>query len=378
MGSISKKLLRKRVINHIKSQGLEINPHVKSKNAKKDTYRKIHKMKKEERMAEHKKFLLKNLDLIQDYSIDGRDVNPDKIDLKLVEVKRGTEESRMHFWWNLVWWSLPYQQPIGRVMRFLVWDEYHNAPFGLFCLQSPSIRMKARDDYLGLNRENAVFWINMSLYGQRIGALPPYNELIGSKMVALSISSNEVRKNYEKKYKGRKTLIENRVIPSKLLYITTTSAFGKSSVYDRINFNGEPVSIFIGYTAGAGTFHLSEELYVDMLKFLERKSIDTRRGYGTGPSRKLRLINKGFRLLSLPDFEYHNIKRGIYLFPHAKNLKRVIHENKRPIFYDRPFEELADFWLERWCIPRSLRIDRWKNFDSKKFLNKAERTIKKL
>jgi len=45
------------------------------------------------------------------------------------------------------------------------------------------------------------------MYGQRIGALPPYNELIGSKMVALSIVSNEIRKLYEKKHDGLKVLI---------------------------------------------------------------------------------------------------------------------------------------------------------------------------
>jgi len=151
--SINKKFLRKRVINHIKSQGFKINPHVKPKNVKKDTYRKVQETKKNERMAEHKKFLLDNLDLMRDYSIDGQDIDPSKIDLKLVEIKRGTEESRIHFWWNLVWWSLPYQNPIGRAMRFLLWDKYHNAPFGLFSLQSSPIRMKARDDYLGLNKK---------------------------------------------------------------------------------------------------------------------------------------------------------------------------------------------------------------------------------
>lgn len=37
---------------------------------------------------------------------------------------------------------------------------------------------------------------------QRVGALPPYNELIGGKIVALAMTSNEIREKYKQKYKG--------------------------------------------------------------------------------------------------------------------------------------------------------------------------------
>jgi len=374
--------LRNKIIEALKAQGFKINPHLRPKRNEKETLRKVHEQKRKEQLRLHKKFLLENLDEMKKFSIDGKDIQPDKIKLKLIEVKPDSFESRLFFWWNLVWWSLPYDKPIGRQMRFVLWDEYHDAPFGLIGLQSPPLASSVRDNYLGLNNGDREYWINQSMYGQRIGALPPYNELLGGKMVALSLVSNEIRKAYEKKYRDRKTLLKKRKIPNRLLFITTTSAYGKSSVYERIKYNGEKVSIFLGFTSGAGTFHLPQELYEELLLFLEQEGINTKRGYGTGPSRKLKLVDLGFKKLGLKNltgsYVFHNIKRGYYLFSHVRNLQNVIQKNKRHLWYDRPFNELFTFWLERWCIPRSERKKEWEIFDSNKFFRKTQIQLNKL
>ncbi len=169
-----------------------------------------------------------------------------------------------------------------------------------------------------------------------------------------------------------------RKFKPELLFITTTSAFGKSSIYNRLKYNGEIVAISLGYTRGSGTFHIPEELYQEILDFLYRKGIDVSRGYGHGPSRKLKLISLGLDHLGLPSFEYHGIKREFYLFSLVKNLKEVIHRKKKPIWINRPFNDLVDFWKERWAIPRAERILRWKNFNSVDFFKKIEKKLKEL
>jgi hypothetical protein len=370
--------LREKIINALKSQGFAINPHLRPKNNEKDTLKKIHEQKRREQLRFHKNFLVSNLKEIKEYSISGKELNPEKIDLRLIEVPPNSLYSKLFFWWNLIWWSIPYDKPIGRQMRFILWDHHHNAPFGLFCLQSPPLRSAVRDDFLRLNNKNVEYWINQSLYGQRIGALPPYNELLGGKMVALSLISDEVRKRYAMKYKNKKTLLKKRTLPNRLLFITTTSAYGKSSVYERINYKGEIVSQFIGYTSGAGTFQLPEVLFNECLQYLEQRGIDIKRGYGTGPSRKMKLVDTAFRYLKIPTFLYHNIKRGYYFFPNIRNLHEVIHNNTEPSWYERSFIELFDFWMERWCIPRSNRIDAWRQFDADSFFRKAEKEIRGL
>jgi hypothetical protein len=355
--------LRLRIIESFEQQGFNVKSNLTPNGTEKDFLRRIHEQKKIEQLTFHREFLLKNLKLVRKYSENIDAIEPTKIDLELREVKPESDESRLFFWWNLAWWSLPFDKPIGRQMRFILWDKAHDAPFGLIGLQSPPLRSTVRDRFLELSGSDSEYWINQSMYAQRVGALPPYNDLLGGKMVALSLASNEIRNAYALKYRNSETLIRKRKIPNNLLFITTSSAFGKSSMYDRISYGGETVCRFIGFTSGAGTFHIPELLYRELLRFLKQNNADTKLGYGTGSSRKLRLISKAFRILKIPSFSFHNIRRGYYLFSNVQNLHDVVHNNKDPCWHDRPFRILFCHWLSRWGYPRSIRIDRWKSFD---------------
>lgn len=263
-------------------------------------------------------------------------------------------------------------------MRFLLWDTTHDSPFGLICLQSPVLKMSVRDNLLGIPKNELDLWVNRSLAAQRVGALPPYNELLGGKMVALSLTSNEIRVAYREKYINYISIIKGRKLKPDLLFITTTSAFGKSSLYNRLKYNGERVAECQGYTQGSGTFHVPEELYEEMLETLADQGIDTARGYGHGSSRKLKLISLGLKYLGLSGFEYHGIKREFYLFSLVKNLKEVIQDGKKPIYVNRPFDELVDYWKKRWAIPRAERMPQWKDFRRENFFKNIERMFKDL
>ena len=365
--------LRSRVIKALREQGFLINPHLKARTNDKQTIRQIHELKRKEAIGRHRKFLAENLTEMKRYSLDGDEIEPSKINLKMIMVEGETFESRVFFWWNLVWWSLPYTHPIGRQMRFVLWDEYHDAPFGLIGLQSPPLRSSVRDKFLGLDRENVDYWINQSMYGHRIGALPPFNYLIGTRMVALALTSNEVREAYKMKYGDKKTLLKKRFLPNRLLFITTTSAYGRGSAYERLCYENDKACKFIGFTAGSGTFHIPEDLYLQMLSFLKKEGHNVRRGYGTGPSRKLRLVDLALRKLKLGKLSFHNIKRGHYIFPNVSNLHGVIHREEPPSWHDRPFGDLLSFWKRRWCVPRSLRRDDWKRFRSDPYFEKVEK-----
>jgi hypothetical protein len=263
-------------------------------------------------------------------------------------------------------------------MRFILWDITHDMPFGLILLHSPVLKMRVRDRYLEIPREELDYWVNKSLHAQRVGALPPYNELLGGKLVALTLTANEIREAYRKKYALLKTILKERFIEPELLFITTTSAFGKSSLYNRLKFKGEVVAISLGFTKGTGTFHIPEWLYKEILAYLSEKGIDVSRGYGHGPSRKLKLISLAFRYLKLPKFEYHGIQREFYLFPLVNNLKEVIKKKEEPVFINRPFSELVDYWKERWALPRARRKPVWKEFNAEVFFSQVEKTLKEL
>ncbi len=370
--------LRKKIITVLEEQGFKINPHVRPADTNKNTLKQIQQKARFEQIAYHKKFLRTYFDVAKTYCKNGTDIVPEDICLELREVKSNTLEEILFRWWNFIWWSIPYQRSYGRQMRFLLWDKTHNMPFGLICLQSPVLKISVRDNALGIPKDELDTWVNRSMNAQRVGALPPYNKLLGGKMVALSLVSNETRKEYKRKYKNYVSIIKGRKLDSDLLFITTTSAFGKSSLYNRLKYRDEMVVECLGYTQGSGSFHIPEDLYEEMLGLLSDKGIDVARCYGHGPSRRLKLLSVGFRYLGLPKFEYHGIKREFYLFSLVKNLRDVIQKNQKPIWVDYPFDKLTDYWKERWAMPRAERMPEWKDFKSSDFLKKTEKMLKEL
>lgn len=365
--------LKYEVAEILKKQGYRIKPDgifiLRQNN--REAKRKAHDLAKAERIAIRENFIFEKSNLAKQYLVDGKNLKIEKIEPQLIEVESGTEQEDLFKWWNLIWWSLPYERGYGRQMRFIIWDKYHNAPIGLVGLQSPILSWSVRDRYLGISPEMRDFWVNQSLNAQRIGALPPYNDILGGKLVALLMTSDFVRKKFYNKYKNQKTILQRRVLPSRLLFITTTGAYGKSSIYTRLKFNNEEVAKFIGYTQGSGTFHIPNALYEDLITYLNKKGIDVKRGYGNGPSRKLRLIDQALQHLGFTSGATHGIQRAVYLFPLVKNLTEIILKSRRPICVHRDINQITNFWKIRWALPRAQRDKRYLDFNGEEFIKKT-------
>lgn len=378
MNNLTKENLRNEVISVLKKQGYIFNNgKFALKNDSREIKREAHIIAKAERINSSEDFIIKNIDLIKKYMVDGKELDISKITPEIIEVKADTKYEIIYRWWNLVWWSLPYERAYGRQMRLIVWDKYHNAPIGLIGLQSPILSWSVRDQYLGIKPEDRDYWVNQSMSAQRLGALPPYNYILGGKLVASVMTSSAIRNKFRKKYSGQKTVLKNRDIPPRLLFITTTGAYGKSSVYNRLKFKNEFISKFIGYTKGSGSFHIPNALYEDFVKYLEKRNYDVRRGYGSGPSRKMRLITQAMECLDIPHGANHGIQRAVYLFPLAKNLEDVIKNKKRPVWLDRNVGEITDYWKERWSLPRIKNHKEYLEFSTDKFINETKSEIER-
>lgn len=374
---LTKKNLKSRVISILKKQGYKVNKDgFTLKDDSVELKRDVHILAKAERVSQGEDLIIKNIDLIKKYMINGKDLDISKIDPQIIEVKAGTKYETIFRWWNLVWWSLPYEHAYGRQIRLIIWDKYHNAPIGLIGLQSPILSWSVRDKYLEIGVEDRDYWVNQSMSAQRLGALPPYNYVLGGKLVAYLMASSVVRKKFEKKYTGLKTVLKNREIPSRLLFITTTGAYGKSSVYNRLKFNGELVAKFIGYTKGSGSFHIPNNLFEDFVKYLKKRNYDVRRGYGSGPSKKMHLINQAMDCLGITNGVNHGIKRAVYLFPLVKNLKEVIKNNEQPIWIERKITEMTDYWREHWSLHRIEAHKEYLDFSADHFIQKTKQEVK--
>ena len=204
--------LRSKIIDSLNLQGFSVNGHVEPLQFNKETYRQIHDFSKKEQINLQKNFVEEGFETVRKYLVNGKDLNPSEIELEFRMIEEGTEEHKIYRWWNLVWWSVPYQRAYGRQMRFLLWVKTHNALFGLIGLQSPVLKMSIRDNYLQIPNETLDLWVNKSMQAQRLGAIPPYNQLLGGKMVAMALTASELRRAYEKKYKDTETLMQKRII----------------------------------------------------------------------------------------------------------------------------------------------------------------------
>lgn len=288
----------------------------------------------------------------QGFFAHGHEIRPEAVRprLLLVEEKWQGELFRL----ARLLWSMPFSAGYGRRLRFLVIDEGHGKLLGLLALGSPPLGLAARDNLFTYDdkarrvNETADLWT--------LGAVPPYNFLLGGKLVALLAASNEVREAYRKRYQGRRTFLEGREISGELLALTTTSAFGRSSLYSRLKYRGEWIARPIGYTKGYGTFHL-DPLWEEARAFLRSRGI-AEGGYEVGAKRRIILWEKVLHLLGLPPVARHGVRREVFLFPLVENLEEAM-RGAPPRYRDLPGEELIQYWRERWLLPRAERDSRY-------------------
>ena len=295
---------------------------------------------------------------------DGSDIYPKRISPILIEV---TEKWHYDvFRLARLTWSLPFTRGYGRRLRFLVMDQSTEKLIGVLGLQSPPLDFPARDRMLSYPDGYKVQMVNQTMDVFTLGAVPPYGRLLGGKLMAYAASSDEVRAAYQRKYDGSVTVLDKRTIPAELVALSTTSAFGRSSLYNRLAYYDpdtaeyRKIAVSLGYTKGYGSFHLSS-VYPQVKKYLETQGISTRGGYGVGPRIVWQTHFRALKALGLPGSALrHGIEREIFWFPLANNAVDYLNgEETTPNYYRQPFEALADWWRNRWLLPRVERVDGW-------------------
>jgi hypothetical protein len=287
------------------------------------------------------------------------DITPNDIcpRLELVENQRQNDLFRI----ARLTWSLPYSRGYGRRLDYLLWDDNNGKLMGVLGLQSAPLSLPARDRTFHIPYEQKIEIVNQTMDVYTLGALPPYSELLTGKLLVLAAASQDVRHDYERRYQGRITEMLSRVLPTSLIAVTTLSAFGRSSLYNRVSkgFDGKHnvwAALSLGPCEGWGTFHFSDELYQNMKQFHQRlwpeKPVQ---GFGTGPRIRQQIITRTLQELRLPRrFARHNIRREVFIISHIENLQAILAgAEEQPVYNDEPFSKLATFWKERYCLPRA-------------------------
>jgi hypothetical protein len=235
------------------------------------------------------------------------------------------------------------------------------------------------------------------------GSIPPYNTLLGGKLVAMLLTSPQIIRDYQEKYAGYASTIASKMKgqevrrDSQLVLLGTTSLYSSnSSQYNRIaipviGHTGESVRfIRYGLTEGYGSVHFSGET-VNVLAELQEliqgaRLINNRFGEGVNP--KLRKIRTGLAAIGLQtvdNFLRHRSQRIIYGIPLGrKSYKFLCGETDDPEYFfetrsdiecQKATKYICDYWSLRWLqnrVQSRKNIEEIQNFRSENFLLSKE------
>ena len=328
----------------------------------KDYLRKLHQQAKSYG-SHNSERLLNLLEKYQSYIIEPELLDIKKISpvLKNVDISKEWEEL---FFLIRHTWSMPYNKGFGRRLRYVVFDEYHGAVMGIIGLQSPPADLACRDNMFDYPQDKKMELINQTMDIYSLGSVPPYSGLLGGKLVAGLAASKEICKDYKKKYAENVTLLDSKKLDTKLVALTTTSAFGRSSIYNRLKYKDRLLAEPIGYTKGYGSIHL-DAVYPEIRQFLENKGVYHHGGYGKGPKQRWQNISRALTLLGVPQKQVkHGVEREVFLYRLVDKLEEGMSggEFGKSIAIDS--KEFSAYWLERWAIPRAHRKPEWKKLST--------------
>lgn len=296
---------------------------------------------------------------------NGPDIDPELIVPELVEVQPKSEEELL-FRYVRLHWSIPVSAGYGRRLRFIVRDRSNGMLIGIIGLGDPVFGLGPRDRWVGWDfaaRRRRLKHV-MDLFV--LGAVPPYSGLLCGKLVALLATSREVRQAFQRKYGGRQAYISRHTFDGGLAMLTTTSALGRSSVYNRLRYRGRTVYHSVGFTRGTGDFHFSNGCYSALRQLAEShcKATAKHDSWGGGFRNRRELVRKALPLLGLSTrLQSHGVRREVFAVPLATNTTAFLcGADDRLTHYGESADDLFQWFRERWLLPRASRTRRYRSF----------------
>jgi hypothetical protein len=133
-----------------------------------------------------------------------------------------------------------------------VWDNHNGKLIGIIAIGDPVFNLSVRDNLIDWDAQARGKRLVNIMDAYVLGALPPYNALLGGKMVACLLRSRDIYDEFTKTYGKTTGIISKQEKKARLLAITTSSSMGRSSVYNRLKLGGIEYFRSIGYTGGWG------------------------------------------------------------------------------------------------------------------------------
>lgn len=367
---------KRRLHAHLRRLGLakDHNGFLVPRSLSKRRLRAIHSLQRNDLLKKEQGFVDSEWPRLRKYFADGLDLVPERITPRLELVSAGTWQAKLFRLASLSW-SVPVSRGYGRRMRFLVWDEQNDKLIGLIALGDPVFNLKVRDAAIGWTIEDREKLLVNMLDAYVLGAVPPYSLLLGGKLVASLLRTREIRDIFRSRYASSRGVISGKRKRPSLVVVTTTSALGRSSVYNRLSLDGFQILRSVGYTAGWGHFHIPDKLFSFVRRLLSaqgHKYAGNHR-FGDGPNWRLRAVRQALSMAGLKaNLLRHGIGREVFVCYLASNAREVLTGTaKRPRYCNLPsVSEVAELARERWMVPRAVRRPEYRRWRAQRLLGK--------
>lgn len=359
--------LRDRIIRSLRAQGFRVRNGtiLPPTDLSKERIRELHETAVEHRIEGARDGLFRKEKELLQHVASGSEIVPSRIRPRLVEVLPESEEELL-FRYASLHWSIPVSSGYGRRLRFLVVDEHNGKLMGLIGLGDPVYAVGPRDAWIGWTPSDRKKRLKNVMDAFVLGAVPPYSFLLCGKLVAMLAASDTARRAFMRKYGGTRSVIRRKMHDGRLALITTTSALGRSSVYNRLRLGERLLYQSVGFTKGSGEFHFSNGLYGAITEFAEDHCEPTAKQerWGTGFRNRREVIKKCLPQLGLSsDWVYHGIEREVFVIPLARNTREFLRgQHARLIWYHQSEAEIFEYFRERWMLPRASWDERFKSW----------------
>jgi hypothetical protein len=332
--------------------------------ADKDIIRAAHKVSVNHILETKREFISRFEDkFLEKYIINGNELDLHNIRPTLLSISNSHQNDLFN--WIKLHWSVPVSSGYGRRLRYIVYDKGNDATIGIIGFADPVYGLKDRENLIGWTPEVKKHKLKNIMDAFVLGSVPPYSYILGGKLVASLVMSPTIRKDFRKKYGGKRTRISNEIFDGRLAAITTASALGKSSVYDRIRIPGGSEFIHAGWSKGSGEFQFYNGVYEEIFKLAHNSSLKFKNPkWGNGVRNRRTVIKTALRMLGMsPDLLYHSVKRELFVVPTGVHSFRFLKgETKQIKYYYIKEWEIADYAIGRWVLSRAQRRKEYLDF----------------
>lgn len=257
--------------------------------------------------------------------------------------------------------SAPFSGRYGRGWQMFCIDENTRGILGVVEICSELTVLGPRERYIGWT-QHARFkqrrLNNVANMGTCV-SVQPFGLLTGGKFMASASASADVVQMWLTRY------------GDPLAAVTTTSLYGKSSVYERLREWD-----YAGETPGVGVFHLYGDRLHTLREFLRENGFRTRTGgIAEPPETRWSVLQAACSRLNVP-FESVGSRqpRGVYIALGSEDSRPFLQgttETFTPTKEDQTAKQA--YWLERWYAMRLPKVrDEIKAFDWKTYMLDAQ------